>query len=71
MWQRCIKWTRNTIPRFVVTSLSLEMWPPQKLYEALYCGRGDMENRIKEQLSLFADRVSSELRTSPIAGLVK
>lgn len=47
-------------PRFVVTSLSAQMWPAQKLYEELYCARGDMENRIKEQLSLFADRVSSE-----------
>jgi hypothetical protein len=47
-------------PRFVVTSLNAEMWPPQKLYEDLYCARGDMENRIKEQLSLFADRVSAE-----------
>jgi hypothetical protein len=47
-------------PRFVVTSLTAEKWPPQKLYEDLYCARGDMENRIKKQLSLFADRVSSE-----------
>ena len=47
-------------PRFVVTSLAAESWPPQQLYEALYCARGDMENRIKEQLSLFADRVSAE-----------
>ena len=47
-------------PRFVVTSLDAGTWPPQKLYEDLYCARGDMENRIKEQLSLFADRVSSE-----------
>src|SRR5204863_5287078 len=47
-------------PRFVVTSLSAETWSPQKLYEDLYCARGDMENRIKEQLSLFADRVSAE-----------
>ncbi len=47
-------------PRFVVTSLSTESWPPQSLYENLYCARGDMENRIKEQLSLFADRVSAE-----------
>lgn len=30
------------------------------LYEELYCARGDMENRIKEQFSLFADRVSTE-----------
>jgi hypothetical protein len=47
-------------PRFVVTSLSAERWSAQALYEELYCGRGDMENRIKEQFSLFADRVSAE-----------
>src|SRR5580658_7362376 len=47
-------------PRFVVTSLGREEWPAQALYEELYCGRGDMENRIKEQFSLFADRVSAE-----------
>ncbi len=46
--------------RFVVTSLRGEEWKAQALYEELYCGRGDMENRIKEQLSLFADRVSAE-----------
>jgi len=47
-------------PRFVVTSLSSEQWPARALYEELYCARGDMENRIKEQFSLFADRVSAE-----------
>jgi Transposase DDE domain group 1 len=47
-------------PRFIVTSLSNEPWAAQPLYEELYCARGDMENRIKEQLSLFADRVSAE-----------
>ncbi len=47
-------------PRFVVTSLTSEEWPAQALYEDLYCARGDMENRIKEQFSLFADRVSTE-----------
>jgi hypothetical protein len=47
-------------PRFVVTSLSQERWAAQALYEELYCARGDMENRIKEQLCLFADRVSAE-----------
>jgi hypothetical protein len=47
-------------PRFVVTSLSAEQWAAQALYEELYCARGDMENRIKEQFSLFADRVSAE-----------
>ena len=31
-----------------------------ELYERVYCARGDMENRIKEQqLALFADRTSS------------
>lgn len=47
-------------PRFVVTSLAAGQWPAQVLYEELYCARGDMENRIKEQFSLFADRVSAE-----------
>jgi hypothetical protein len=46
-------------PRFVVTSLSVTEYAMQALYEKEYCGRGNMENRIKEQqLYLFADRVS-------------
>jgi hypothetical protein len=47
-------------PRYVVTSLSADAWPAQTLYEELYCARGDMENRIKEQFTLFADRVSAQ-----------
>src|ERR1700678_4522555 len=47
-------------PRFVVTSLANANWEARGLYEDLYCARGDMENRIKEQFSLFADRVSTE-----------
>jgi len=47
-------------PRYVVTSLSAEAWPARELYEELYCARGEMENRIKEQLSLFADRMSAQ-----------
>ena len=47
-------------PRYVVTSLDGERWPPQRLYEQLDCGRGEAENRIKEPLSLFADRMSTE-----------
>ena len=47
-------------PRYVVTSLSPAAWPAQELYERLYCARGEMENRIKEQLSLFSDRMSTE-----------
>jgi len=46
-------------PRFVVTSLRREEWPTQALYEEHYCARGDMENRIKEQLLLFSDRAST------------
>jgi Transposase DDE domain group 1 len=46
-------------PRFIVTSLDSESWEKQKLYEELYCARADMENRIKEQFVLFADRVSA------------
>jgi hypothetical protein len=43
-------------PRFIVTNLSGDS---QFLYEKIYCARGDMENRIKEQqLDLFADRTS-------------
>lgn len=42
--------------RYIVTNTAMK---PQELYEKLYCGRGEMENRIKEQqLDLFADRTS-------------
>jgi hypothetical protein len=44
----------------VVTSLGEREWAARALYEDLYCARGEMENRIKEQFSLFADRVSAE-----------
>jgi hypothetical protein len=48
-------------PRFVVTSLSAESFDAASLYEQEYCGRGNMENRIKEQqLFLFADRTSCQ-----------
>jgi len=50
---------KGSNPRFVVTSLSPEVWEARALYEELYCARGEMENRIKEQLSLFADRTST------------
>jgi hypothetical protein len=46
-------------PRYVVTSLPRSQWPARALYEELYCARGEMENRIKEQMSLFAERVST------------
>ena len=42
--------------RYVVTNLPGD---PQQLYDDVYCARGEMENRIKEQqLMLFADRTS-------------
>jgi Transposase DDE domain group 1 len=54
-------------PRFVVTSLGAEARDARRLYEDLYCGRGEMENRIKEQLMLFADRTSTAwLRSNQI-----
>jgi hypothetical protein len=43
-------------PRYIVTNLT---GCPADLYQKIYCARGDMENRIKEQqLQLFADRTS-------------
>jgi hypothetical protein len=47
-------------PRYVVTSLGVSALRPRALYEDLYCARGEMENRIKEQMLLFADRMSAE-----------
>ena len=47
---------QGTNPRFIVTNLD---GGGQLLYEEVYCQRGEMENRIKEQqLALFADRTS-------------
>ena len=43
-------------PRFVVTNLN---GPPRRLYEKVYCARGDIENRIKElHHGLQIDRTS-------------
>jgi len=55
-------------PRFVVTNLPGHRWHSRELYEDLYCARGDMENRIKEQqLDLFADRTSAgTMRTNQL-----
>ena len=48
-------------PRFVVTSLPKERIRAATLYKRIYCARGDMENRIKEQqLAMFADRTSTQ-----------
>ncbi len=43
-------------PRFIVTNI---VGDSQKIYDKRYCARGEMENRIKEQMMLFADRVSA------------
>ena len=50
---------RKENPRYVVTSLAKEDWLAPALDERLYCARGEMENRIQEQLSLFSDRLST------------
>ena len=48
--------SQGSNPRYVVTNLpGRSKW----LYERLYCHRGEMENRIKEQLQLFSDRTSA------------
>jgi hypothetical protein len=58
--------SKGANPRFVVTSL--DKMDAQRLYEKMYCARGDMENRIKEQqLYMFADRTSTgKIRSNQI-----
>jgi Transposase DDE domain group 1 len=55
------EWTKGEAnPRFIVTSLTAADGDGRRLYENVYCARGEMENRIKEcQMDLFADRTSS------------
>jgi hypothetical protein len=55
------EWTRSEAnPRFIVTSLTAADGDGRRLYEDVYCARGEMENRIKEcQLDLFAERTST------------
>jgi hypothetical protein len=51
---------RGENPRFIVTSLAAQAVDARTLYETIFCARGEMENRIKEQqLDLFAGRVSA------------
>ena len=45
---------------FCLPSLTAQQWAAQDLYEKFYCARGEMENRIKEQMCLFADRLSTD-----------
>src|SRR5207245_4388067 len=42
-------------PRFVVTNLKCQ---PQRIYEKIYCLRGEIENRIKELFDVAIDRTS-------------
>jgi hypothetical protein len=55
------EWTEGKAnPRFIVTSLPARLVNARRLYEDIYCARGEMENRIKEcQMDLFADRTSA------------
>ena len=48
--------SKGANPRFIVTNI---VGNPKHLYDQHYCIRGEMENRIKEQMMLFADRVSA------------
>ena len=51
---------KGSNPRFVVTTIEKKEHGARTLYEDLYCARGEMENRIKEQqMGLFSDRTSS------------
>jgi hypothetical protein len=57
--------SKGANPRFVVTSLGADRFDARTVYEDIYCLRGEMENRIKEQqLDLFADRTSTALMRS-------
>jgi hypothetical protein len=53
------EWTHGEAnPRFIVTSLPADVIDAARLYEKVYCQRGEMENRIKEcQLDLLAGRM--------------
>jgi hypothetical protein len=60
-WSTLDSWSldRRVVGK-AVTSLKSREVAAQHLYEAIYCARGEMENRIKErQLDLFADRTSA------------
>ncbi len=50
---------KGSNPRFIVSNI---VGDSQQLYDRRYCARGEMENRIKEQMMLFADRVSAHRR---------
>jgi hypothetical protein len=47
---------KGSNPRFVITNIVCDA---QKIHDRRYCARGEMENRVKEQMMLCADRVST------------
>lgn len=55
---KCEHLAKGENPRFIVTNLLSCEISSRELYENGYCPRGDMENRIKDQLDLFGDRLS-------------
>jgi hypothetical protein len=55
---KCEHLAKGANPRFIVTNLLGCEIGNREIYEKGYCLRGDMENRIMEQLELFADRSS-------------
>ena len=80
-WSRCRRvigkaelTTQGPNPRFIVTNLPAEgfkddedktRFAPARLYEELYCARGQMENVLKQQvLDLRADRMSTHYLAS-------
>ena len=66
------EWTQGEAnPRFIVTSLTVNACDGRRLYETIYCARGEMENRIKQcQLDLFADRCQCRLKSGSPAKFV-
>jgi len=80
-WSRCRRvigkaevTVQGSNPRFIVTNLPARGFPGEqdktrftaaRLYEELYCGRGEMENMLKQQtLDLRADRMSTHYLAS-------
>jgi hypothetical protein len=60
------EWTEGKAnPRFVVTSLAREEHEARRLYEKLYCARGEMENRIKSLPSRKRGNASSTSMPTP------
>jgi hypothetical protein len=59
-WPRPSIWTRARTRASSSLRSAADEWAARELYEKFYCQRGEMENRIKEQMCLFAYRLSTE-----------